>query len=249
MTDGTAGPDAAEGLPEAFFVIHDDLPREGPGEPDDVHWAHAVAGWPEDAMICDAGCGPGADIPALLATAPDGQVIAVDAHAPFAERVQADHGGDRVAAFVGDLRQIGGPFDVIWSAGAVYNVGLEEALAAWRDALAEEGVVVLSHPVFFTDLPTDGARAFWGDHDPLTEAAFARAVADAGWEILDARRLTDAAWEAYYEQLEDRIAFLRTLEDPAEQLAEQLDAHEAEIEGWRTHRHETGYVLAVLRPV
>ena len=46
----------------AFFTVHCDLPREGPGEAADVLWAlgHLNAGGPLDVM--DAACGPGADL-------------------------------------------------------------------------------------------------------------------------------------------------------------------------------------------
>ena len=68
---------------EAFFTVHADLPREGPGSRADLDWAVRVAGVSDTARILDAGCGPGADIEGLLAHAPRGHVMAVDTHAPF----------------------------------------------------------------------------------------------------------------------------------------------------------------------
>ena len=52
---------------EAFFTVHSDLPREGPGEAADVAWALALGSVPEGAVICDAGAGSGGDGAALLA--------------------------------------------------------------------------------------------------------------------------------------------------------------------------------------
>jgi|GEM_PF-4683729 len=52
-------------MSSAFFTVHRDLDREGPGEAADVHWALDVAGTPEDARILDAACGPGADMVTL----------------------------------------------------------------------------------------------------------------------------------------------------------------------------------------
>ena len=54
---------------QAFFTVHKDLPREGPGLADDVLWALKVAETPEDGAILDAACGPGADT-VTLATSP-----------------------------------------------------------------------------------------------------------------------------------------------------------------------------------
>jgi hypothetical protein len=46
--------------------------------------------------------------------------------------------------------------------------------------------------------------------------------------------------------MEARIARLRPGADAA--LSQVLDMAEAEIAGWRAHRHETGYLLSVVRP-
>ncbi len=54
-----------------------------------------------------------------------------------------------------------GPFDLIWSAGALYFLGVTDGLTGWRAALAPGGAVAFSEPCFFTDTPSDAARAFW----------------------------------------------------------------------------------------
>ena len=46
-------------------------------------WAAELADLPRDAVICDAACGPGADIPALLFAAPEGRVTGFDKHEGF----------------------------------------------------------------------------------------------------------------------------------------------------------------------
>lgn len=232
---------------EAFFRLHDGLEREGPGSAEDVAWAAALAGVHRNARMLDAGCGAGADVPALLAAAPEGHVVAVDAHEPFVERVRAAHAGDpRVVARAGDMLEPEGPFDLIWSAGAVYFRGIATALAGWREALAPGGAVAFSEPCFFVDTPSEGARAFWDGHETLFEAELACAVEDAGYRTLGARRLSDEAWEAYYGPLDARVALLRPGADAA--LSAALDQSETEAAGWRAHRRETGYLLTVAVP-
>ena len=66
--------------------------------------------------------------------------------------------------------------------------------------------------------------------------------------MLGQRRLSDAAWEAYFTPLDARIAALRTRgADPA--LAQVLDEAEEEAACWRAHRDEYGYLLSVVRPL
>jgi tRNA A58 N-methylase Trm61 len=95
--------------PEAFFTLHAELPREGPGETADVAWAAEMAGTPPGARILDAACGPGGDIGALLRAAPEGHVTAIDKHAPFIDQARTRWGrNDRVSLCVGDMTAPGG---------------------------------------------------------------------------------------------------------------------------------------------
>ncbi len=233
---------------DAFFKLHSDLPREGPGLPDDVNWAVRQAGTPTGARILDAGSGPGGDIEALLGAVPNAHVTAVDTHADFIETIVSRHAGDRVDARQSDMLEVVGPFDFIWCAGAIYFTGIAPTLAAWRNALAPGGHVAFTAPCYFSESPSAGAKAFWGEEPglTLTPSEIEVAVASAGFDTLASRPLSDAAWEAYYAPMEARIAALRPTAD-AELLA-VLDEGEQEISGWRAHREETGYWLSVVKP-
>lgn len=232
----------------AFFTLHDDLPREGPGTEDDVAWAAGVAGLGASARICDAGSGPGGDIAALLDAAPAAQVTAIDAHAPFVEAIRTRWGRDsRVTAKVGDMAEITGPFDFIWSAGAVYFLGVTEALRHWRGALAPGGAVAFSEPCWFVERPSETARAFWGEYTGVTDAAGIDArVRAAGFETRATRPVSDAGWDAYFGPIEARVAALRPGADA--DLTAVLDEAEAESAHWRAARHETGYLISVVMP-
>lgn len=233
---------------EAFFTLHADLPREGPGETGDVAWAAEVAGLAPGARILDAASGPGGDIGALLRAAPEGHVTAIDLHAPFIAAAGARWGRhDRVALCTGDMTGPAEPFDFIWCAGAVYFLGIGAALAAWRDRLAPGGAIAFSEPCLFTAAPSPEAIAFWQGYEGLTDAAGIDAqVRAAGYATLATKRLSDVAWETYFRPQEARIAQLRPGAGAA--LAAVLDEAEAEIAGWRACRAETGYLLSVVRP-
>ena len=62
----------------AFFALHRDLPREGPGQAEDVHWALYTAAVPEEARICDLACGPGADTRTLAKARPHARITGID---------------------------------------------------------------------------------------------------------------------------------------------------------------------------
>jgi SAM-dependent methyltransferase len=234
---------------DAFFTLHADLPREGPGETADVAWAAEVAGLRSEARILDAACGPGGDIGALLRAAPEGHVTAIDLHAPFIEATRARWGADRrVTLQSGDMTAPEGPFDFVWCAGAVYFLGIEAALEAWAPRLAPGGAIAFSEPCLFTDMPSEGAIDLWDGYARLSDAAgIAAQVEAAGYETLATRAIGDIAWESYYRPLKARIARLRPCAAP--ELAAVLELATVEIASWRAHRHETGYLLSVVRPM
>lgn len=238
---------------EAFFTLHDELPREGPGDRDSLDWAMRVARPPRDARILDAGCGPGADILGLMAHAPRGRVLALDLHPGFAERVSAGFVDDpRVTAQASDMMATDGPFDLIWSAGAIYFEGVRQALEQWRAALAPGGKVVFTELVWRSASPPDAARAFWAAEylDMTDEAGLRDQIDAAGYRLIDCQYLSTSAWEAYYAPLEARMDALEAKgtdrDFPA--LAEVIAAHRHEIAIWRAHGNSFGYLLCVTEP-
>jgi hypothetical protein len=186
----------------------------------------------------------------LLAAAPQGHVTAVDSHKPFIDELMLRVGLDRrVTAYAGNMAKLKGPFDLIWSAGALYFLGITKGLKAWRPALAKGGAVAFSEPCWFSDAPSDGARAFWmGEYPTITDADGVDArVRAADFETVAVRRLSDAAWQAYYTPLQARIDALRPGADDA--LSAVLDAAQTEIDLWPRAKADSGYLLCVVRPV
>jgi SAM-dependent methyltransferase len=228
---------------EAFFHLYAEVPRAGPGEPDDVRWALGLAGTPQGALILDAGCGPGGDIATLLEH-PGARVTAVDSHPGFIETIRARF--PQVTAFAGDMATAEGPFDFIWCAGALYFLGLSSGLAAFRPRLADTGAIAFSEPCHFADAPSPEAVAFWEGYPARSEARLRADVEGAGYRILATRRLSDAAWEAYYGPLTARADALRPGASP--ELLGVLAAAAAAPALWERVKAETGYLLIVAVP-
>lgn len=234
---------------EAFFKLHSDLPREGPGAPEDVAWALCMLDLPVNARVADVACGPGGDIAALLAGVPEAHLTALDKTPHFVEAARQAWSSDpRVTVLKADMKVIVNPYDLIWCAGAVYFMGVETALKAWRKSLLPHGAVAFSEACWFTDTPSTRAKALWDKEYPtMTDAAGITAqIEAAGFRVLGQRRLPDAAWEAYFTPLDARIAMLREGADAA--LTAVLDEAEEEAACWRTHRDEFGYLLSVVAP-
>jgi SAM-dependent methyltransferase len=233
---------------DAFFTLHRDLPREGPGEAADIGWVAAEVGLKPNAVMADVGCGPGADVGTLLSAAPQGHVTALDKTAHFVDAARARWRGDpRVTVLQADMARIMNQHDLIWCAGAVYFLGITQALTAWKRSLKKGGVIAFSEACWFTDAPSPRATALWRQYPAMTDApGIAERVAAAGYEVVGTRRLSDHAWESYFGPIDARIAALRPGADAA--LATVLDEAEEEADCWRAHRDEFGYLLSIVRP-
>jgi SAM-dependent methyltransferase len=219
------------------------LDRCAPGDADSLRLA--CAGLAPNARVLDAGCGTGADLPTLLALVPKGQVTAVDLAEPFIAAVRARY--PMVRAEVADMTNPPvGPYDLIWSGGAIYGPGVAKALTAWRDKLAPFGRVVFTDLVLRTAKPSPEVRAFFvAEGVPMLDAAGLQAkVAAAGWHCQSCALLPDSAWAAYYEPLEQRLDAVA--HDPA--MAEVVASFRSEIALWRQHGAEYGYALVVAVP-
>ena len=235
---------------EAFFTVHRDLPREGPGMPEDVLWALDVAGTPEKARICDVACGPGADTVTLARARPLARIDALDTTPQFidAAKVRVADFGPRVQAMVRDFADLPDDYDLIWCAGAAYFLGFETALDIWRDRLLPSGAIAFSEPAWVSEPPAPAARAFWEEYPAICGISDLKVRLEAaGWRVEAERWLIGAPWEAYYRPMKERLALLKrdALGAP---LAAAIAETEREIANWERAPDKIAYVLFVVRP-
>ncbi|MCK0148653.1 class I SAM-dependent methyltransferase [Marivita sp. S6314] len=235
---------------DAFFTVHSDLPREGPGEPADVHWALEVAGLSGAVSVLDAGCGPGADTVTLAQALPDAQITGIEKHGGFVDeaRRRVAEFGTRVTITKGDMSTPGGPYDVIWCAGALYFLGVTEGLTLWKKALSDTGAVAFSEPVLLDGPRPESVRAFWDEYPQITAIeGIEKRVQDAGYVIEGERLIIGSPWQAYYDPMTARIEELRA-QNPSAALMAALDLCAKEAAQWRAARDHIAYALLVVRP-
>ena len=236
---------------EAFFTIHQDLPREGPGEPDDIAWAREHLDLKPDCQIADLACGPGADLEAWGYAMPGAQITGIEKHPSFVAQAQARVASfdGRVTARQGDMTDPGGPFDLIWCAGAIYFLGVTEGLTLWKEALEPDGAVVFSEPIWLSADRPEAAALQWAEYPAMTDVqGLNTRIENAGYRVEAQRVLSDQAWENYYTPIDTRIAKLRGGAVTPE-LAQVLSDAEDEAMIWRQHRRAFGYILSIVRPV
>lgn len=104
-----------------------------------------------------------------------------------------------------------GGYDLIWSEGAIYNIGFAPGLTAWRPLLAPGGVVAATECSWLTDTPDAGLRAFWDTAYPTMgtiEGNLAR-MREAGYSPIGHFTLPADAWTVdYYDPIKAALPVL-----------------------------------------
>lgn len=202
-----------------FFELYESLPRQGPGHLDAAARAlRFCTELPRAPMIVDLGCGVGGQT-LHLADLTMGSIVAIDSHAPSIERLQATLAqrglSQRVRAKVGDLAHPGllpGSCDLVWSEGALYNIGIGNALRVCHGLLRPGGYLAFTDAVWRKDDPPPEVRASFEQDYPTmgTATDVMTAIRLAGFECLGRFTLPDEAWwDDFYSPMEQRITELR----------------------------------------
>ena len=144
------------------------MERQGPGSPDVTLKALSfIDSLTDKSLIADIGCGTGGQT-MVLAGHITGQITGLDLFPDFIDifNHNAKQSGlqDRVKGIVGSMDNL--PFqneelDLIWSEGAIYNIGFERGLNEWRRYLKPGGYIAVSESSWFTDERPAEINDFW----------------------------------------------------------------------------------------
>jgi SAM-dependent methyltransferase len=204
---------------EIFFEVYEALPRQGPGNRSCAAKALALCrDLPPFPAVLDLGCGVGGQT-LHLAELTSGSIIALDSHAPSIQRLQAtvqEHGlSSRVHPRVGDMACPDLPaasFDLIWSEGALYNIGIGNALRVCGGLLRAGGHLAFTDAVWRKeDPPAEVKASFEPDYPGMGWVAdILAAIAEGGYSLLGHFTLPEEAWwEDFYTPMLQRIEELR----------------------------------------
>lgn len=149
------------------------LERQGPGSIEaTVKALGFIDNLTPDSRIADIGCGTGGQT-ITLATHTPGKITAVDLFPPFVdqlnEKAEELELSDRIHAVVGSMEELTfkpGELDLIWSEGAIYNMGFERGLHEWRRFLKQGGYVAVSEASWLTEERPEAIEQFWMEAYP-----------------------------------------------------------------------------------
>ena len=135
------------------------LERQNPGSPEvTVKALSFIDNLNDKSLVADIGCGAGGQTTMVLAQHAPGNITGIDLFPAFidlfnqnAEKLNLQN---RVKGIVGSMDNLSyqdGALDLIWSEGAIYNIGFERGLNEWRKFLKTGGYIAVSEVSWFTE--------------------------------------------------------------------------------------------------
>jgi len=154
---------------------------------------------------------------------------------------------------VGDMAQSGLPsqsFDLVWSEGALYNIGIENALRLCHGLLRPGGYLAFTDAVWRREnAPPEVKASFDLDYPTMGKIPDVLATIDrTGFSLVGHFTLPDEAWwDDFYTPMEQRIAELRAKHAADAEALAVLDRLAQEPEMHRRHSDYYAYEFFVAR--
>lgn len=231
------------------------IERQGPGSPEvTVKALSFIDNLTNESRIADIGCGTGGQT-MVMANHTPGHITGIDLFPDFIDlfsiNVNKLNLQDRVNGIVGSMDNL--PFrheelDLIWSEGAIYNIGFERGLNEWRKFLKTGGFIAVSEASWFTEERPVEIDEFWRDAYPEIDTVSKKVgqMQKAGYIPIAAFVLPENCWtEHFYDpQVSAQKNFLKKY--AGNKTAEELIAnqrHEAEL--YYKYKEFYGYVFYI----
>lgn len=246
---------------DLLIDLHQPNPRQGPGGDAQTELALRLTGLDPAAplTVADIGCGTGAATLALARLLPQARITAVDFLPPFLaklrQRCEAAGVADQVsplAASMSELPFADAQFDLLWSEGAIYNMGFENGVKNWRRFLKPGGALVASELTWTTDTRPPELQAFWDAAYPevATAADKIRVLERHGYSPLGHFVLPETCWrDAYYRPLQAGFNDFLSRHGNSEAARAVVAEHEQEIALYEANSMYFGYGVYVARRI
>ena len=233
------------------YEFYQGLDRLGPGSTASTLAAlERLPALPGSAKILDIGCGCGLQT-LVLAERLSGQIIAVDNHQQFLDKLQqtlVQEGlTDRITPYLASMFELpfaDQSFDLIWSEGAIYIMGFGEGLQNWRRLLKPAGLLAVTEVSWFTADPPAEIITYWKVNYPAMQTVEQnrKTIAASGYQLLGDFPLPASDWlEEYYQPQFAPLQKMRgKYPDQPEALA-VCEEIEQEIEMYRRYGDSFGY--------
>jgi SAM-dependent methyltransferase len=237
-----------------IYEFFSDTERQGPGSPEETLKALGfIDGLTEKSKIADIGCGTGGQT-MVLGENTSCEIIGVDTWEgvikQFNQNAQIRNLQDRVKGIVGNMEDLPfeeGEFDLIWSEGAIYNIGFERGINEWRKYLKLGGYIAVTENTWFTENRPAEIQEFWDSIYPEIDSIPNKVaqMQKAGYLPVATYILPESIWMDYYSwQILRRESFLKKYKGN-KSVEAFVDAMRYEAELYYKYKAYYGYVFYI----
>lgn len=245
---------------QLMIDLHKDAQRQGPGGDPQTELALDIARVDRTAplKVADIGCGTGVST-LLLAQRLNAHITAVDFIQEFLDVLVTRAGKLGLAEKINTLNcsmdQL--PFgdqelDVIWSEGAIYNIGFERGGKEWRRFLKVGGLLVVSEITWITGSRPAEIEQYWEKEYPEIDLASSklRVLEENGYAPVGYFILPERCWLVnYYQPLLDRVDGFLARHSRSDAAQSLVAAEKREIELYQKYKQYYSYGVYAARKV
>ncbi len=229
--------------------------RQGPGSPEVTTKALSfIDNLTNESKIADIGCGTGGQT-MVIANHTPGQITGLDLFPTFIDLFNVNSQKlnlqDRVNGVVGSMDSL--PFrneelDLIWSEGAIYNIGFERGMNEWHKYLKTGAFIAVSEASWFTEVRPVEIDEFWKDAYPGIDTVSHKVMQmqKAGYIPMATFVLPENCWieHFYAPQVPAQEKFLKKhVGNKAAEGFIENQRHEADL--YRKYKEFYGYVFYI----
>lgn len=237
---------------EALIDFHRNSKRQGPGSTSTtlkaLEFMHLEQN--KDLKVADIGCGSGAQT-MVLAQNIKGKITAVDLSSIFLEQLNNESKElglqgkiTTLEKSMDDLPFDRNEFDIIWSEGAIYNIGFESGIKKWKEYLKPGGYLAVSEITWLTDVRPLEIETYWKNEYPEIDTASAkiRLLEENGYTLVGYFVLPPECWlDNYYQPIEDRFDDFLEKHHHSELVKNLIAAEKEEISNYKKYKAYFSY--------
>ena len=243
---------------QLLIDLHKRAKRQGPGGDAETRKAIDLAMLDPSAplKIADVGCGTGSST-MLLARLLNAQITAVDFLPDFIEVLKANAENevltkkiDPLVCSMDSLQFDDEEYDVIWSEGAIYNMGFENGISDWRRFLKPGGLLVVSEITWITNDRPFEIQKHWESEYPEIDTASSKisTLENNGYSPVAYFVLPEHCWlDNYYRPMKNSFSEFLKRNGNSERAQAIVDAEENEIDLYKKYKAYYSYGVYISR--
>lgn len=229
--------------------------RQGPGSPEVTKKALSfIDNLNINSKIADIGCGTGGQT-IVLAQHASGNITGIDLFSKFIdmfnEKILGMNLQNRMKGIVGSMDNLSfqqEEFDLIWSEGAIYNIGFERGINEWRRFIKTGGYLAVTEASWFTEKRPAEINDFWMNAYPEIDTISAKVsqMQKAGYIPVATFLLPENCWTDHFYDPQSAIQESFLKKHAGNSTAEALvtnERHEAYL--YSKYKEYYGYVFYI----